>query len=108
MNKTYAMLASIIALTVTAPAFAADSSETTSVSGTDANGTTVKEKQSVKVKKHSNGNTDTTIKTEDSKDPKGLFNKSTGKSKETITTDENNNVIKDKKSVKGNETDETK
>ena len=107
MKQTYALLASLAILSLSAPAFA-DSNETTKASGTDASGTTSKIEQNVKVKTYKNGETKTTIHTEASKDPKGLMNKSKVKSEEETTTDANGNVIKDTKTVSGTVKVETK
>ena len=106
MNNKLTLLASLAVIALTTPAFA-DSNETTKVSGTDAAGTSTNVDTNVKVKSHMNGTTDTTIKTDETKDPKGLMNKSEVQSKETITTDKDNNVIKDKKTVSGKVVDDS-
>jgi hypothetical protein len=106
MNK-FTLLASLAVLALATPAFA-DSKESVKASGTDAAGTTTSVDQSVKVKDRMDGTTDTTVTTETTKDPKGLMNKSKVKSKETVTTDQNGNVIKDTKSVDGKVVNETK
>ena len=68
---------------------------------TDQNGTTTKTDKSVKVDNKSDGSATTTIKKSASVDPKGLMNKQSGSSKETIKTDANGNVISDNKKASG-------
>lgn len=103
MNKLHVLLASAAALTLAAPAFAADKetykSETkvekdtdgdykakTETTKTDAAGTTtsVEKKVDIDVDKH--GNVDKTVKTEETVDPKGLMNKTTTKTTDTEKT----------------------
>lgn len=105
MKTTYALLASIAALTVAAPVFAADNSAEASVKvdhdndggytkkahaeKTDTTGTTYKDDSKAKLSVDSDGATKKTIKTTHVKDPKGLFNKQKTVTKDTIKTDKN-------------------
>ena len=102
MTKSVLLLAAVVSLTITAPAFAADDTESTKASTkvegdsngnytkktnyehTDAAGTTSTDNTKVKVKTNSKGDVTKTYETDSSNDPKGLMNKTTDKSTTTV------------------------
>jgi hypothetical protein len=117
--KTSILLASVAAIALTSPAFAADKetykSETkvekdskgnydakSETSKTDAAGTTTSLEKKVDVDVDAAGNVDKTVKTEEVTDPKGLMNKTKVKTKDTTTTHSNGTVDSShKKTVNG-------
>lgn len=117
MNKRFALLASVAALGLAAPAFAADvKTETntkvkvdtdgnyeakTKTSATDAAGTDTTAKKTVDVDVNADGSVDKTVTTTETKDPKGLLNKSKVKTKEKVSTSADGTVTHHKKVVNG-------
>ena len=125
MTKTTLLLASVAALALSAPAFSADSntsyeaktkvsadsngnySEKASAKSTDAAGTTTAAEKKVDVDVDSKGNVDKSVTTEASKDPKGLFNESKVKTKDTLKTKKGKIKRTHKKVVNGTTTEKT-
>jgi hypothetical protein len=123
MKKTFALLASVAAFSLGAPAFAADTAakvetkveqdskgnydEKTKTEKTDAAGTTVSTEKKVDVDVDSKGNVEKTATTKETTDPKGLMNKHTEKTKDTVKTKHGKTVHKHKKSVNGKTTENT-
>ena len=119
MNKTILLLTSAAALALAAPAFSADKetykSETkvekdekgnyeakTKTSATDTAGTTTKMEKEVDVEVNADGTTDTTVKTEEVTDPKGLMNKTKVVTKDSAKTNVDGTVdTSHKKTVDG-------
>ena len=124
MKNTNLVLASIIALSLSAPAFAADKEsyesktkiekdvdgnykEKTKTEKTDVAGTTNSVEKDVKVKVKSSGETDKTVKTTEVTDPKGLMNKETTKTTDTVKAKADGTVESDhKKTVNGKTVEE--
>ena len=103
MKHTSILLASVAILALNAPAFAAEKetyksetkmekdakgnySQKDSATKTDAAGTTTNAEKNVSVDVDSKGNTEKTVKIEESTDPKGLMNKTDVKTKDTVKT----------------------
>ena len=100
MKKTTIFLTAVLALALSAPAFAADTeykSETTVKQGdngdvkadtkteqTDQSGTTTTNESQEKIDKESNGDYTKKVETESKRDPKGLFNTKKTKTKDTV------------------------
>lgn len=117
MNTKQTLFAIAAALMLSAPAFAADVSATTkteykqgdngsyeskkTAESEDRDGTVVKEQNAVSVDKDKDGNYKKTIEHKTTTDPKGLMNKTTTKTKDTITSDEDKNEVTHKKVVDG-------
>lgn len=117
--KKSILLASVAAIALTAPAFAADKetykSETkvekdskgnydakSETSKTDTAGTTTSVEKKVDVDVDGAGNVEKTVKTEETTDPKGLMNKTKVKTKDTTTTHSDGTVDSShKKTVNG-------
>ncbi len=129
MNKNYILLATVAAFTMSAPVFAADKEKfesktkieadskgnydkKTETESTDTAGTSTSTKQKVDVDVDANGNVDKTVKTVETKDPKGLFNKTKVKTTDTEKASADGTVMKHKKVVNGhtevNTTESTK
>lgn len=93
MNRKYMSLILASAVALTAAACTPSQRATTlppgeyekTTSTTDARGTTYEKKQTTDVGYDANGNKTATVKTETTKDPKGLFNKTTHESTSTST-----------------------
>ncbi len=117
MTKTIALLASVAALAFAAPVFAADDSaeakvkvehdkdggytKTSQAEKTDMNGTTTSAESKAKLSVDSKGNTKKTVRTEQVKDPKGLFNKQKTVTKDTIKTKDGHTTVDHTKEVNG-------
>ncbi len=122
MKNTKILLATVIALSLSAPAFAADKEsyesktkvekdtngnykETTKTEKTDLSGTTNAVEKDVKVKVKSDGETDKTVTTKETIDPKGLMNKETIKTTDMVkakadgTVDSSHKKVVDGKTV---------
>jgi hypothetical protein len=106
-----------LALTLSAPAFSAESTsdtetkvekndngdykaETTSKSE-DSAGTATESEKKVEVDTGSNGDMEKTVTTEHSTDPKGLFNKKKTSTKDVIKRKGDKTVVKHKKKING-------
>jgi hypothetical protein len=124
--KNYLALATVMTLALAAavPAYAADASsdtetkmerkddggykaETTSKSE-DSAGTASKSEKKVELDVDSKGNTEKTVTTEDSTDPKGLFNKKKTTTKDTVKHKNGKTVVKHKKKIDGDTVEESK
>lgn len=123
MNKTFALLASVAAIALAAPAFSADETiksetkierdndgsytKTTSQKhDTDAGATSAKTKVDVDVNK--DGTVEKTTTTKEVNDPDGLMNKDTVKTKEKVKTHKDGTTsVEHKKTVNGKTVEET-
>ena len=93
MNRKYTSLILVSAITLGVSACTPSERATTlppgqyekTTTSTDANGTTYEKKTSTDVGYDASGNKTATVKTETSKDPRGLFNKETHESTTTST-----------------------
>jgi hypothetical protein len=124
--KTAMLLTTAAALALSAPAFAAEKEKYESKTKiesdakgnydakvksekTDMDGTTSKFQKKVDVDVDSKGNTDTTVKTEESRDPKGLMNKSTVKTTDSEKMKSDGTVeTEHKKTVDGKTVEDSK
>jgi len=91
MTKSLLALSAIAATALTLSACAEQTTSTlppgtykNTTTSTDANGTTYKTKDSTDVSVDEYGNKKAVVKSKTTKDPKGLFNKSTSESKQVI------------------------
>jgi hypothetical protein len=123
MTKLLSALAITAAILAATPAVAADvSAETkttykkdsegdvkksTEAKSTDASGTTTKSDAEVKLDVDSNGDATKTVTTEQSTDPKGLFNKTSTKTKDQVKTENGKTTAKHKKVVNGETVEKT-
>lgn len=116
MNTKLTMLATALSLVIAAPAIAADSTykaetevkksddgsyqKTTSEKSAGKTGSTSMEtKTNVDVNK--DGTVDKSVETESTNDPKGLMNKQTTKTKDSVKHKKGKTVMKHKKTVNG-------
>lgn len=124
MKKTYALLTMASALAIAHPSFANDKetvkSETkveqdasgnyerkSSTERTDANSTTTQQDSKVKVDVDNDGSVKKTVESETSVDPKGLMNKSSVKTTDTVEQKDGETTVKHKKKVDGKTVEET-
>lgn len=83
-------------------------SSTTEMTKTDEAGTTGTSKETVSVDKHDDGSMEKVHETKSTVDPKGLFNKSTEKTRIETTKDKDGNVVRHfKKELNGKTVEET-
>jgi hypothetical protein len=116
MNMKLTMLATAFSLVIAGPALAADSSykaetevkkdedgsykkTTTEKSAGESGSTSMETKTKVDVNK--DGTVDKSVETESTNDPKGLMNKNTTKTKDSIKHKKDKTVLKHKKTVNG-------
>lgn len=117
MTKTFALLATVAAFAVAGPALAAEGTvksdtsvnydakgnyeKETSAERTNANGTKVTTDAKVNVEADDDGNIEKKIETKTTTDPKGLFNKETEKTVDTIKNVDGKTTYETKKTVNG-------
>lgn len=125
MNKTYILLASVAAFALSVPALAADKEtyesktkiesdakgnydEKSKVEKTDSAGTETAVEKKVDVDVDAKGNVDKSVKTVETTDPKGLFNKTKVKTTDTKKTQSDGSVkVTHKKVVNGDTVEKT-
>ena len=124
MKNASILLASVAAIALSAPAFAADKEsfesktkiekdsngnydEKSKTEKTDTAGTTTTSQKKVDVDVDSKGNVDKTVKTKESVDPKGLMNKKTIKTQDTVKTKSDGTVETSHKKVMDGKTVES-
>ena len=124
MRTPQTLFAIAAALMLTAPVFAADVSASTkseykqddnggyeskkTTEKEDASGTVTKDQAAVKVEKDDDGSYKKTVEHKTTTDPEGLMNKTTTKTTDTVTKDQDKNEYTHKKVVNGDTVEDEK